>query len=343
MTRPLSLYIDLLRLAAALVVFIVHAQFLLPGGVPALWRLSSLGGEAVTVFFVLSGFVIAHVVRTREASAIDYAAARLARLYSVALPALAVTLLLDLARAASLQDQAASTLASLLFVNEVWFNALRPPSNTPFWSLGYEFWYYAIYGAARFVPGRARKYASVALLGIACGPKILLLMPAWLFGVAAYVHARRLCTKAALIVALLSTAGLCALVATGAKPAWHAASFAAQLGPSAHASYTLVFGALAALHLAAMTTLVPRYGNALARCENPIRKAAALTFAIYLFHYPILKFLVPLAPAAARAPVAMAAALLAIALIGPACDALKPVLLRAFMGQRRLPAGPRGG
>jgi peptidoglycan/LPS O-acetylase OafA/YrhL len=54
MNKPASLYLDVLRLAAALVVFIVHAHYLLPGGMPGPWWLSGLGGEAVTLFFVPS-------------------------------------------------------------------------------------------------------------------------------------------------------------------------------------------------------------------------------------------------------------------------------------------------
>jgi peptidoglycan/LPS O-acetylase OafA/YrhL len=49
----------------------------------------------VDVFFVLSGFVIAFVTTERESDGRSFAIARLARVYSVALPALVVTFVLD--------------------------------------------------------------------------------------------------------------------------------------------------------------------------------------------------------------------------------------------------------
>ena len=60
MQRTTSVYLDLLRFLAAAVVFAGHAYpQRLTGGVPALWRFWSFGNDAVMVFFVLSGFVIA--------------------------------------------------------------------------------------------------------------------------------------------------------------------------------------------------------------------------------------------------------------------------------------------
>ena len=46
-----------------------------------------MGNDAVMVFFVLSGFVIAYTVDRGETRASDYALARLVRMYSLALPA----------------------------------------------------------------------------------------------------------------------------------------------------------------------------------------------------------------------------------------------------------------
>jgi peptidoglycan/LPS O-acetylase OafA/YrhL len=350
MNKPASLYVDVLRLAAALVVFVVHAHYLLPGGMPGLWWLAGLGGEAVTVFFVLSGFVIAHVVHTREFRATDYLASRFARLYSVVLPALLVTILFDYAGAAlapneyaaSMTGGASSIAASLLFANEMWFAAIRPLSNTPFWSLGYEFWYYMLYAAACYVPGRGRKCAAILLLCAICGPKILLLMPVWLLGVAA--HALTGSFKpgplAAVLLAMVTAAGLALLVMSGAKAQWHAFTVAAlgvpagMLGPSGHVLYSLAFGLLAALHVFAMVTVAPMFRIRGRTGERAVRTTSAYTFAIYLFHYPILKFLVVASAAAGlgvlRAPVIVVLSLVLIAVLGRASDRLKPALKRWF-------------
>ena len=96
--RSFSIYLDLVRFLAALAVVAMHFAQL--GIVQAPWapQLMLLGREAVVAFFVLSGFVIAYTTHERRPSAREYAVARCARLYSVALP----ILLLALAAAALL-------------------------------------------------------------------------------------------------------------------------------------------------------------------------------------------------------------------------------------------------
>src|SRR5262249_15744522 len=91
-----SLYLDVARFLAAFAVFAVHVggqRF--SGGL--FWRLSEAGAPAVSVFFVLSGFVIAHVLEPRERTLVDYTASRFGRLYSVVVPALILTAVCDLA------------------------------------------------------------------------------------------------------------------------------------------------------------------------------------------------------------------------------------------------------
>ena len=51
-------------------------------------------------------------------------------------------------------------LAAATFTNEIWFSSIRPFSNGPFWSLGYEAWYYAIFGVWTFTRGRRRLVMS---------------------------------------------------------------------------------------------------------------------------------------------------------------------------------------
>ena len=53
------------------------------------------GKQAVDVFFVLSGFVIAYICNTREPTLRTYVISRTVRIYSVALPALILTFLID--------------------------------------------------------------------------------------------------------------------------------------------------------------------------------------------------------------------------------------------------------
>ena len=66
MNRGTSAYLDLLRFLCAAIVILVHADWLqIDGRLPLVWRLPGAGHDAVIVFFVLSGFVIAHVAQDR--------------------------------------------------------------------------------------------------------------------------------------------------------------------------------------------------------------------------------------------------------------------------------------
>lgn len=65
MSISVSVFLDLARFGAALAVLFCHISGKrLTGGL--LWQLGPYGSEAVTVFFVLSGYVIAYVAATRE-------------------------------------------------------------------------------------------------------------------------------------------------------------------------------------------------------------------------------------------------------------------------------------
>ena len=77
MTRGFSLYLDALRFLAAMVVFASHLGYerFTKGGMEWIRDLN-LGSDAVVVFFVLSGFVIAHTTFARDRGPAAYAQAR---------------------------------------------------------------------------------------------------------------------------------------------------------------------------------------------------------------------------------------------------------------------------
>ena len=94
MNKEMSIYLDAVRFTAAMSVFFCHisgSRF--TGGL--FWQMGPYGVEAVDVFFVLSGFVIAYTYDTRERTLLRYATSRFARIYSVAIPALTATFILD--------------------------------------------------------------------------------------------------------------------------------------------------------------------------------------------------------------------------------------------------------
>ena len=91
-SRPL---LDLLRFTAALTVFLHHANWLHLDGGALSWFRRDVGHSAVVIFFVLSGYVIAATLRP-GATALDYAIKRASRIYSVAVPAVLLTMAIDL-------------------------------------------------------------------------------------------------------------------------------------------------------------------------------------------------------------------------------------------------------
>src|SRR5258706_1108814 len=188
MNRHYSLYLDFTRFLAAAVVLLTHANR--SALAPLDWVPSDLGHNAVVVFFVLSGCVISFVADNKETSFRRYWVSRLARVYSVALPALLVTPLFDLAGEAlvpAVYEGGLTThdwwgvriAASLACANELWFVSIMPFSNSPYWSLCYEISYYALFSIWCFTQGTSR-YLWLAGLGLLIGPKILLLLPIWI-------------------------------------------------------------------------------------------------------------------------------------------------------------------
>lgn len=147
----ISYYLDLVRLLAALSVFGFHLGYGKFVGGPFA-SLHVFGSNAVIVFFVLSGFVISHVLSTSETNARAYAVARLSRLYSVVVPALFIVALLDTFGARAAPDLYVTPLtgdsfvADLFFVNALWNHASTFGSMSTYWSLGYEAPYYVIAG-----------------------------------------------------------------------------------------------------------------------------------------------------------------------------------------------------
>ena len=80
----LSVYLDLVRFAAALTVMLHHVWPTVFPDRPLPWP----GHDAVVVFFVLSGLVIAHAVDRPGRTVADYCQHRIARIGPVAFPAL---------------------------------------------------------------------------------------------------------------------------------------------------------------------------------------------------------------------------------------------------------------
>lgn len=303
MKKEFSIYLDALRFFAAVLVFLNHSNIMeFPSA------LFTSGHEAVMIFFVLSGFVIAYVTDAKEKTLRDYALSRIARVYSVALPAVILTLLVDRAglaiNAAGYPATFDATdfplvrfVSSLTFTNELWFVSIQSFSNHPYWSLNYEVWYYAGFACLAFFTGPTRwiLFGAVALIA---GIKIALLAPIWWAGVWCYrttIHQRLSWTGGWTLVGL-SLAGIFAYFRFGLEPmnlrmlGDHLdPELYVELGWSKRFLSDYVLAAFVVAHFIGMRRVAPALKGILV-FETQIRWLAGYTFALYLFHVPLLLF-----------------------------------------------------
>jgi peptidoglycan/LPS O-acetylase OafA/YrhL len=147
LSNTISIYLDALRFGAAVIVLLAHVAHERFGNQALGFH--APGGDAVIVFFVLSGFVIAYVAETKENNLADFLSARFARLWSVLLPALVLTAAVELLcwRVDSSQREVFKFLATATFTGELWFSDQTPLLNAPAWTLSFELWYYLLFAA----------------------------------------------------------------------------------------------------------------------------------------------------------------------------------------------------
>lgn len=304
--RETSLYLDLIRFLCASIVFLGHLSgHRFTGGF--LWQLAPFMGDAVTIFFVLSGFVISYATECKETHAAAYAVARLARIYSVALPALVLTFILDTLGQANRPDlyseewgfiadkQLWQYASGLLFLNQIWFLDIPVGSDLPYWSLGFEVWYYAIFGVAVFAPAR-RRVAGVVALIVLVGPKIITMFPLWLLGLITYrITARRQVSSLAGWALFLSST---LAFATHGVYFWNVAQISGQfknLHNFNDAVQSYLIGFLFSINILGFSAISQKF-NVLSHFADFIRWTAGATFTIYLMHLPIAQFLITIIP-----------------------------------------------
>ncbi len=347
MTDKFSSYLDLLRFLAALTVFIGHASTgYMTGGL--LWQLAPYGDTCVVVFFVLSGFVIAYVSETKDINWTLYASNRAARLWSVVLPALLLTVVIDAIGSRVAADIYAGPwyladnlplryLASALMLQEVWHVWLVPGINGPFWSLTYEALYYVLFGIFLFTRGKVRVILIVLGLLIG-GPLIAALFPLWLLGVVAYRCTCRLHLSRPVSALMFLTGAVLLLLAP-------------QLRVSIQYDLPVMGDPILARYIDALAISLNMVGaHGLLRgnlgkrghfhqLRRVIGSVAASTFVLYLFHRPLIQLFSFIGPADAaswsRRALVIGLTLLICYLAVPATERLRAwlrkVLLRTFL------------
>ena len=315
MRRGFSSYLDILRFGAAFVVLLSHFAYPRFSEGRYLWlRELNLGSDAVVLFFVLSGVVIAFSAQHKDATLRAFAFNRLTRVISVALPALVLGFLLDRLGATLFPDFYASAFYNpislmeqlargLTFTNEWAGHATRLGSNGPFWSLSYEVGYYALFAVSWYLGGAIRA-VLLLLVALLLGPNILLLMPSWLLGVWVWrcIETGNLPSQAGALL-MVGFAPLAYMLALWLDvPETLSSSTFAIFGQSGF--YALRFsdefvwngllGICMALHLLGVATLVA--DDTTRPQPSAFSWLAGGSFSLYLVHYPLLQFLAPALP-----------------------------------------------
>ncbi len=342
LTRATSGFLDVLRLLAAGTVFASHCAMYWRPQLAAV--LAPLGHNAVVVFFVLSGYVVTYSTMSKpDRDPRAYIVARLSRLYSVLMPALALTAMLafvgaqiaprfyaDLSRG----HDAVRYALSAVFLQNVWTLSASPPTNGPLWSLSYEFWYYVLFGCAVFVRPRSVRLVSIAGAVAVAGPNILLLMPCWIVGAVVCLKRQWLTQRltwpyaAFFAGSLLLVSSIVAMpplpLAVGTPRWFFSASF-----------LTNWVTALAVATLIASVAAMPLEWPG-ARVAGWLRRGGDLTFALYLLHYPLIIFLTAALPFDKSNPLHAAgagAALLALVVtMGAVLERMRPAWTSLFAG-----------
>ncbi len=318
LSESASILLDIVRFTAAIGVVASHSGKKVFG---TGWTEHSIWGDiAVPVFFVLSGFIIRFITRSREANAREYSIDRASRIYSVVLPAMLVTLLcsglcLLLNRDRFLHDWSpvfdhpiARLALNLSFLSQMWGRNTIPFINSPFWSLGYECIYYVLYGFILYLRGWKRIVACAAV-ALLIGPQVMFLLPLWWLGCwmyDAYHHVRgRHASQIALafLVFWFAISGLARLAGWGRMPFEPTAiiSFIANLtnplaliGQQVHRATMFAYGigivgAMLLFPSLLAVELIPASSHT--TLKQSIRRIADGTFVIYLFHHPVMLLL----------------------------------------------------
>ncbi len=293
MNKVTSSYLDSWRILASVAVLLGHINDWSGKGLPLFTP--AVAAQGVLVFFVLSGFVISYVAARREDDWRSYVIARAARIYSVALPALVLTFVVD-ALCAPLPHwilgdsvTGSSTLqfaAGATFLNELWGRHVQIGSNSPYWSMGYEVPFYTCFGLAYFLPGRW-KWAALGAAAL-FGPRIAIMGLIWLLGAAIQVICSRRLVSATVGAPLFAGAMLLWIgfnlamhrgaVAWSDKPLfWH------QLRdlPGDFLVAALFAASIVGLDAAGRDRAVP------VGLKRAVQWIAGATFTLYLVHVPI--------------------------------------------------------
>jgi peptidoglycan/LPS O-acetylase OafA/YrhL len=306
---------DVIRFVAALLVVLNHTRAMFFDSAEnvnlgilgkVFYGMTALGHQSVIVFFVLSGFLVGgntfEKVKSKRFSGTQYWIARLSRLWTVLLPALVLSFLVDLlttnafptAFVVAHSDEVGGMflrpfaemmtwpnyLGSALFVNTLLVH--DPGSASQLWSLAYEWWYYVLAGlVAHFwvSPKLTGKAVAVVIFAASVGflavfnPMILAYSLLWLMGAAGGAFPW-ICSRLAPGRHILRVAVVLVVLAGGG-------------GMLPGLMGDLLIGLIVALTLMAESSKAI-YSEEASRAERGIQYTADSTYTLYCIHLPLV-------------------------------------------------------
>jgi peptidoglycan/LPS O-acetylase OafA/YrhL len=304
MTTSFSLFLEVVRIVATLIVFVAHSfRFFEP--LDEYNKVAQLAHDGVLIFFVLSGYVITWCACEKEKDLQLFAINRAARIYSVALPGLLLgamaSLFVYFVTSTDLPYQFSKIHIYLpiylTFTGDFWSLSETPPGNFPYWSLNYEVWYYIIFSVFFFVKG-ALRWLALFVLMVLVGPAILSLFPLWMAGSLLYFSISKF--KISPFVGRIMIVG-----SVGAFIIMKVLSIDNLVDASAENIWTSMIAGILYPHqligdyLLAIFVVILfiggwhadlRFGE---RAAGVIRYFASFSFSFYLFHMPIFTVVYP--------------------------------------------------
>lgn len=320
-SKPISSVLDWGRGIASFLVVVSHARSIaitnmaqalrdhidLGWGDKFLFSFTTMGHDAVVIFFVISGYLVGGTtirqIGNGDFNSLNYAVKRISRIYSVLLPALLVGGALDLFGVSFLNDSGIYSgrfqLSSCLYDstsrisltafagNSLALQSFLVPTfgtNGPLWSIANESWYYVLgpfvlLSVSHSTGFRVRMVSTLAvIMGIACLPfRMSLYGLIWLFGAAITLFPKRLnlsIGKSSMVMLGIGTAGH-ALAVSGILR-HEVASFLGDALVGVGFSFVLV--SAHSLH-----TWITR-----PRLEQAGKLLASFSFSLYVTHYPMM-------------------------------------------------------
>jgi peptidoglycan/LPS O-acetylase OafA/YrhL len=296
-----SRFIDFVRGSAAVAVLAHH--YLKHYANQGAYAVPDFGQEAVIVFFVLSGFVIAMVSETNERDFVTFAIKRLSRFYSVVVPGVVILLgcyVLTMHIDPSiyppdhnLEHGFVKTVTALTFTNHNTFlNDFILPGGGPYWSLSYEFWYYFLFACIFLISNKVVSLLGFSLIAAFLGNAAMLLFPIWCQGVIAFKffkHAKIsgrvawiLCIFGALLALGLYLSGLRHKI-FNAEAVFHQSFDRADYFP-----YYLFAIGISANMVGSLSLLRDRRIKIPYLVDTGIQRVAQTSFLLYIIHMPLM-------------------------------------------------------